>query len=142
MQIQEPAEKWYMGTYYTMLMSFSGFSIFELINIIWHMYKIVQTTYLLFYLFFVFCLILLIILFFFIYFSYILLFGVHSFIICNCSVPSQLRAKMHKKSPSVMAFWLVCLGILTYSCQNTSRDNSYWIVTFCLQLSSVSCFIA
>lgn len=53
------------------------------------MYKIVQTTYLLFYLFFVFCLILLIILFFFIYFSYILLFGIHSFIICNCSVPSQ-----------------------------------------------------
>ena len=43
----------------------------------------------------------------------------------NCSVPSQLRAKMHKKSPSVMAFWLVCLGILTYSCQNTSRDSGY-----------------
>ena len=46
-------------------------------------------------------------------------------ILCNCSVPSQLRAKMHKKSPSVMAFWLVCLGILTYSCQNTSRDSGY-----------------
>ena len=28
-----------------------------------------------------------------------------------------------------MAFWLVCLGILTYSCQNTSRDSGYWIVT-------------
>ena len=32
--------------------------------------------------------------------------------ICNCSVPSQLRVKMHSKSPSVMAFCLVCLGIL------------------------------
>ena len=31
---------------------------------------------------------------------------------CNCSVPSQLRVKMHSKSPSVMAFCLVCLGIL------------------------------
>ena len=30
-----------------------------------------------------------------------------------------------RKSPSVMAFWLVCLGILTYSCQNTSRDSGY-----------------
>ena len=30
----------------------------------------------------------------------------------NCSVPSQLRVKMHSKSPSVMAFCLVCLGIL------------------------------
>ena len=28
-----------------------------------------------------------------------------------------------------MAFWLVCLGILAYSCQNTSRDTTYWIVT-------------
>ena len=93
------------------------------------MYKIVQTTYLLFYLFFVFCLILLIILFFFIYFSYILLFGVHSFIICNCSVPSQLRAKMHKKSPSVMAFWLVCLGILTFMSKHLAGQwqlNSYY----------------
>ena len=24
-----------------------------------------------------------------------------------------------------MAFWLVCLGILTYSCQNTSRYSSH-----------------
>ena len=47
----------------------------------------------------------------------------------NCSVPSPLRAKMHKKSPSVMEFWLVCLGIFTYSCQNTSRDRGYLIVT-------------
>ena len=30
----------------------------------------------------------------------------------NCSVPSQLRVKMHSESPSVMAFCLVCLGIL------------------------------
>ena len=35
-----------------------------------------------------------------------------SLIKCNCSVPSQLRVKMHSKSPSVMAFCLVCLGIL------------------------------
>ena len=34
------------------------------------------------------------------------------FKIGNCSVPSHLRAKMHLKSPSVMAFLLVCLGIL------------------------------
>ena len=57
---------------------------------------------------------------------------------CNCSVPSQLRAKMHKKSPSVMAFWLVCLGILTYSCQNTSRDSGYWIVTFVFLLATAT----
>ena len=43
----------------------------------------------------------------------------------NCSVPSQLQAKMHLKSPSVMAFLLVCLGILAYSCQNTSRNITY-----------------
>ena len=30
----------------------------------------------------------------------------------NCSVSSQLRVKMHSKSPSVMAFCLVSLGIL------------------------------
>ena len=29
---------------------------------------------------------------------------------------------MHSKSPSVMAFCPVCLGILPYSWQNTSRD--------------------
>ena len=45
--------------------------------------------------------------------------------IVHCSVTSQLRAKMHLKSPSVMAFLLVCLGILAYLCQNTSRDNGY-----------------
>ena len=33
-------------------------------------------------------------------------------VIRNCSVPSQLRVKMHSKSPSVMAFCLICLGIL------------------------------
>ncbi len=32
--------------------------------------------------------------------------------ICNCSVPLQLRVKMHSRSPSVIAFCLVCLGIL------------------------------
>ena len=29
-----------------------------------------------------------------------------------------------------MAFWLVCLGILAKTCQNTSRDTTYWIVMF------------
>ena len=28
-----------------------------------------------------------------------------------------------------MEFWLVCLGILAYSCQNTSRDSGVWTVT-------------
>ena len=28
-----------------------------------------------------------------------------------------------------MAFWLVCLGILAYSCQNTSRYSGYRTVT-------------
>jgi len=32
-------------------------------------------------------------------------------------------AKIHSKLPAAMEFWLVCLGILAYSCQNTSRDN-------------------
>ena len=48
---------------------------------------------------------------------------------CNCSVPSQLRVKMHSTSPSVMAFCLICLGILAKTCQNTSRDTTFWIVT-------------
>ena len=48
----------------------------------------------------------------------------------NCSVPSQLRVKIHWKSPAAMGFWLVCLGILAFSCQNTSRDSGFWIVTF------------
>ena len=30
--------------------------------------------------------------------------------------------KIHSKSPSVMGFCPVCLGILPYSWQNTSRD--------------------
>ena len=29
-----------------------------------------------------------------------------------------------------MEFWLVCLGILAYSCQNTSRDSGVWTVTY------------
>ena len=37
------------------------------------------------------------------------------------SVHSNL-VKMHSKSPSVIAFCPVCLGILPYSWQNTSRD--------------------
>ena len=55
--------------------------------------------------------------------------SVNSILFCNCSVPSQLRVKMHSKSPSVMAFCLICLGILAKTCQNTSRDTTFWIVT-------------
>ena len=32
-------------------------------------------------------------------------------------------AKIHSRLPAAMEFWLVCLGILAYSCQNTSRDR-------------------
>ena len=32
-------------------------------------------------------------------------------------------AKIHSRLPAAMEFWLVCLGILAYSCQNTLRDN-------------------
>ena len=32
-------------------------------------------------------------------------------------------AKIHSRLPVAMEFWLVCLGILAYSCQNTSRDS-------------------
>ena len=32
-------------------------------------------------------------------------------------------AKIHSRLPAAIEFWLVCLGILAYSCQNTSRDN-------------------
>ena len=32
-------------------------------------------------------------------------------------------AKIHSRLPAAMEFWLVCLGILAYSCQNTSRDS-------------------
>ena len=39
------------------------------------------------------------------------------------SVHSNL-AKIHSRLPSAMEFWLVCLGILAYSCQNTSRDSA------------------
>ena len=48
------------------------------------------------------------------------------------SVHSNL-VKMHSKSPSVMAFCPVCLGILPYSCQNTSRNIT------CEQL--LNCFL-
>ena len=43
------------------------------------------------------------------------------FIVTIHSVHSNL-VKMHSKSPSVIAFCPVCLGILPYSWQNTSRD--------------------
>ena len=39
------------------------------------------------------------------------------------SVHSNL-VKIHSKSPSVMGFCPVCLGILPYSWQNTSRDTT------------------
>ena len=39
------------------------------------------------------------------------------------SVQARTLTRCSRKSPSVMAFWLVCLGILAYSCQNTSRDS-------------------
>ena len=32
-------------------------------------------------------------------------------------------AKIHSRLPAAMEFWLVCLGILAYSCQNTSRNS-------------------
>ena len=38
-------------------------------------------------------------------------------------------AKIHSRLPAAMEFWLVCLGILAYSCQNTSRDSGVWTVT-------------
>ena len=41
------------------------------------------------------------------------------------SVQARTLTRCSRKSPLVMAFWLVCLGILTYSCQNTSRDSGY-----------------
>ena len=37
--------------------------------------------------------------------------------------------KMHSRSPTAMAFWPVCLGILAYSCQNTSRDTIFMKIT-------------
>ena len=38
-------------------------------------------------------------------------------------------AKIHSRLPAAMEFWLVCLGILAYSCQNTSRDSGVWTIT-------------
>ena len=32
-------------------------------------------------------------------------------------------AKIHSRLPAAMEFWLVCLGILAYSCQNSSRNS-------------------
>ena len=33
-------------------------------------------------------------------------------------------AKIHSRLPAAMEFWLVGLGMLEYSCQNTSRNSS------------------
>ena len=52
-----------------------------------------------------------------------------SFLVTVHSVPSNV-AKIHSRLPAAMEFWLVCLGILAYSCQNTSRDSGAWTVTF------------
>ena len=46
----------------------------------------------------------------------------HGEIVTVHSVHSNV-AKMHSRLPAAMEFWLVCLGILAYSCQNTSRDS-------------------
>mgnify|MGYP006914796799 CR=1 FL=1 len=40
-------------------------------------------------------------------------------------VQARTLTRCSRKSPSVMAFLLVCLEILTYSCQNISRDSDY-----------------
>ena len=45
-----------------------------------------------------------------------------SFSVTVHSVHSNV-AKIHSRLPAAMEFWLVCLGILAYSCQNTSRDS-------------------
>ena len=55
------------------------------------------------------------------FFSHVTVHSVHSNV-----------AKIHSRLPSAMEFWLVCLGILAYSCQNTSRDSGVWTVTFTL----------
>ena len=44
--------------------------------------------------------------------NYVIVHSVHN------NVP-----KIHSRLPAVMEFWLVCLVILAYSCQNTSRDS-------------------
>ncbi len=46
----------------------------------------------------------------------------HVKIVTVHSVHSNV-AKIHSRLPAAMEFWLVCLGILAYSCQNTSRDS-------------------
>ena len=46
----------------------------------------------------------------------------HVEIVTVHSVHSNV-AKIHSRLPAAMEFWLVCLGILAYSCQNTSRGS-------------------
>ena len=60
------------------------------------------------------------------FFSHVTVHSVHSNV-----------AKIHSRLPAAMEFWLVCLGILAYSCQNTSRDSGVWTVT--LHQISLSC---
>ena len=52
------------------------------------------------------------------FFSHVTVHSVHSNV-----------AKIHSRLPAAMEFWLVCLGILAYSCQNTLRDSGVWTVT-------------
>ena len=40
-----------------------------------------------------------------------------------CSPVHSNVAKNYSRLPAAMEFWLVCLGILAYSCQNTSEDS-------------------
>ena len=50
------------------------------------------------------------------------------YIVTVHSVHSNV-AKIHSRLPAAMEFWLVCLGILAYSCQNTSQDSGVLTVT-------------
>ena len=57
----------------------------------------------------------------------------YSLLFTHVTVHSVLSniAKIHSRLPAAREFWLVCLGILAYSCQNTSRDSGVWTVTNC-----------
>ena len=54
------------------------------------------------------------------FFSYTVM--ITSAVVTVHSVHSNV-AKIHSRLPAAMEFWLVCLGILAYSCQNTSRNS-------------------
>ncbi len=50
-------------------------------------------------------------------------------------------AKIHSRLPAAMEFWLVCLGILAYPCQNTSRERGVCTVTCDVLLLKIGKFI-